>query len=232
MTQPAALFAAARLILLDFDGPTCHLFAGYPAHALADDFRTYLRSQDVPVVGEPPDPLLIYADAVRQHGELADDIEAWLTRAETIAAQRAEPTPGCRELLIAAARIGLPVAIISNNSEAAIRAYLDREHLADYVAGVTGRPYAAPDRMKPDPWSIHHTARGYTLPASACVLIGDSVTDIDAACAAGCPSIGFANKAGKAEQLGRAGATTVVEDMRTLAAAIPADAPTGKARHA
>ncbi|AWK08358.1 hypothetical protein SSP531S_51950 [Streptomyces spongiicola] len=42
------------------------------------------------------------------------------------------------------------------------------------------------------------------------------MTDIEAARAAGTMSIGYANKPGKAERLGQAGATVVIEDMAQL----------------
>lgn len=222
MTAPAALMAAARLVLLDFDGPTAHMFYAYPARVLADDYRRHLRElgMEVPSASVAPGPFELYRAGLDQRPELADDIEGWLIAAETRAAEGAQPTPGCREMLLAAKQAGKPVAIVSNNSEAAIRAYLERDGLAPFVASITGRPYAAPDRMKPSPWSILRTAREYELPPASCVFVGDSVFDIDAAKAAGCPSIGYANKPGKVERLGDAGATALIDDMDVLADAL------------
>ena len=50
-----------------------------------------------------------------------------------------------------------------------------------------------------------------------CALVGDSITDIVAARAAGVASVGYANKPGKHETLRNAGADSVIEDMRALA---------------
>jgi phosphoglycolate phosphatase len=52
--------------------------------------------------------------------------------------------------------------------------------------------------------------------------VGDSVTDIEAARAAGVRSIGYANKPGKFGQLTAAGADAVVTEMAALAAALTA----------
>lgn len=41
--------------------------------------------------------------------------------------------------------------IVSNNSEAAITAYLDVHRLTSMVLVVTGRRYGHPESMKPDP---------------------------------------------------------------------------------
>ena len=222
MTRPTALMNAARLVLLDFDGPAAHMFYGYPARALADDFRRHLGTAgvDVPDALVAPGPFEVYRSALDQRPDLADSIEAWLVAGETRAAQQAQPTPGCRDLLLAAKAAGKPLVIVSNNAEAAIRTYLEREHLAPYVAGIAGRPHAAPDRMKPSPWSILRTAQEYELPPSSCVFIGDSVFDVEAGNAAGCPTIGYANKPGKAERLARAGAAALIDDMNTLADAL------------
>ncbi|BCJ36182.1 hydrolase [Actinocatenispora thailandica] len=225
---PAQIFAATRLILLDFDGPTAHLFAGTPARVVADRLAAQLAAAGVPLPDDvdqygPPE---LGAELIRQHRDQADTIEALVTAAEVEAARTAEPTPGCRDMLSAAHRAGRPVVMVSNNSAAAVRAYLSKHQLTGYVAEVIGRPHAAPERMKPNPWPLQEAARRHQVSATTCVLIGDSVTDIEAARAAGSASIGYANKHGKAARLTDAGATTTVTDMRELAEALCPDTGT------
>ncbi|MEV0838502.1 HAD-IA family hydrolase [Actinocatenispora sera] len=225
---PAQVFAAARLILLDFDGPTAHLFAGVSARTVADRLAAQLAAAGVPLPDDadqygPPE---LGAELIRQHRDQADTIEALVTAAEVEAARTAEPTPGCRDMLTAAHRAGRPVVIVSNNSAAAVRAYLAQHRLGAHVAEVIGRPHAAPERMKPHPWPLQEAARRHHVPAAECVLIGDSITDIEAARAAGAASIGYANKPGKADHLTNAGATTTVTDMHELAEALCPDTDT------
>ncbi|BCJ29589.1 HAD family hydrolase [Actinocatenispora sera] len=219
---PAQVLASASLILLDFDGPTAHLFAGASARTVADRLAAQLAAAGVPLPDDadqygPPE---LGAELIRQHRDQADTIEALVSAAETEAARTAEPTPGCRDMLDAAQRTGRPVVIVSNNSAAAVCAYLDKHHLTDYIAEVIGRPHAAPELMKPNPWPVHEAARRHHVPAADCVLIGDSATDIEAAQAAGAASIGYVNKPGKAECLNNAGATVTIADMHDLADAI------------
>lgn len=59
---------------------------------------------------------------------------------------------------------------------------------------VIGRAAYRPDLMKPDPHSLLIAAERLDVPPKRCTLIGDSVTDIEAARTAGAMSIGFANK--------------------------------------
>ncbi|GIL29911.1 HAD family hydrolase [Actinocatenispora comari] len=225
---PTQIFAATRLILLDFDGPTAHLFAGTPARTVANRLAAQLAAAGVPLPDDadqygPPE---LGAELIRQHRDQADTIETLVTAAEVEAARTAEPTPGCLDMLTAAHRAGRPVVIVSNNSAAAVRTYLVLHQLGEHVAGVIGRPHAAPERMKPDPWPLQEAARRHHVPNAECVLIGDSITDIEAAQAAGAASIGYANKPGKADRLTNAGATTTVTDMYQLAEALSLDTGT------
>lgn len=219
---PAQVFAATRLILLDFDGPTAHLFAGASARTVADRLATQLAAAGVPLPDDadqygPPE---LGAELIRQHRDQADTIETLVTAAEVEAARTAEPTPGCQDMLKAAQRADRPVVIVSNNSAAAVRIYLDQHQLTDYIAEVIGRPHAAPEHMKPHPWPLLEAAQHQCVTPADCVLIGDSVTDVEAGRAAGSASIGYANKLNKAERLRDAGATTIVTDMRELAHAL------------
>lgn len=229
MTTLPEVIAASRVVLLDFDGPTCHLFAGRPAQGIAAELRRYLDSIGLPTEGaDPHDPLALYAAAIANDPDRADEVEAWLSAAEADAAALAEATPGCGDMLDAACAAGLPVVIVSNNSETAIRAYLNRGLVGGHVAGIVGRPYAAPERMKPSPWPIREAAQRQQVPPSSAVLIGDSLTDIEAAHAAGVPCIGYANKPGKRERFRDARASVIVDDMHAIADAIRRSAETEK----
>ncbi|WP_269859523.1 HAD family hydrolase [Streptomyces sp. RPT161] len=74
--------------------------------------------------------------------------------------------------------------------------------------------------MKPDPYSVHRAVRALGKRADECVLIGDSVTDVEAAHAAGVKAIGFANKSHKPEALRAAGADAITSSMGAVAEAL------------
>ncbi|MDR7323765.1 MULTISPECIES: hypothetical protein [Catenuloplanes] len=102
-----ALIAASRVLLLDFDGPVCGLFAGHPAAGIATALRRLLVERGVPVVPDESDPMevLRYA-ATLGRPALTREVEDALCAAELVAARSAEPTPYARELLVAAHRTG------------------------------------------------------------------------------------------------------------------------------
>ena len=69
--------------------------------------------------------------------------------------------------------------IVSNNAEPAIEAFLDHHDLRHLVHTVIGRVPGRPELMKPHPDSVLGALDILDRPPAQCVLIGDSVTDIE-----------------------------------------------------
>ncbi|WP_231933670.1 HAD-IA family hydrolase [Micromonospora coxensis] len=84
-----------------------------------------------------------------------------------------------------------------------------------------GRPEAAPEKMKPDPFPVLAAIRELGAEQAECVLVGDSATDIEAAHAAGIAAIGYANKPGKRERF--TAAEAVIDSMAEMVAAFAVD---------
>lgn len=213
----AKVLAGTGPLLFDFDGPICSIFAGYPAPDVASKLRRVLSRLGVSVpdvVSVQRDPL----EVLRWTSTLAKPslmvaVEDALCTAERHAARHATPTVGGQEAILAARTAGKPVAVVSNNSADAITAYLEAHGLADHVALIVGRTYANPERMKPNPESILRTVSTLTATPVSCVLIGDSVSDVVAAHAAGVRCIGFANKPSKLSSLAEHGADVIITNM-------------------
>lgn len=215
------LLGTTGALLLDFDGPVCSIFAGYPAPQVATELVNVLRRRGVdvpPDLASEPDPLEVLrrTGAAGDHG-VTRAVEDALCAAERRAVQTAEPTPYGREVIVAAWQAGMQVAAVSNNSAGAVTAYLAAHRLAEYVSPVVGRAYADPDRMKPNPEPILQAVRALGEMPSRCVLIGDSLSDIEAAKAAGVRTIGFANRPSKALTFRAAGADAIVTTMGKVA---------------
>jgi phosphoglycolate phosphatase-like HAD superfamily hydrolase len=65
------------------------------------------------------------------------------------------------------------------------------------VSPVVGRAYGHPEQMKPNPRLLAIALHVSSQPPHMAVFVGDSLTDIDAARAAGIACIAVANKPGK-----------------------------------
>jgi phosphoglycolate phosphatase-like HAD superfamily hydrolase len=109
---------------------------------------------------------------------------------------------------------------VSNNSAPAINAYIDAHHLSSYVTYVVGREPYNPEKMKPHPQSILTALVKLDSEPGEAVLIGDSLTDIEASRRAGVRAIGYANKADKPPAFELAGADAVVLTMADVAEAL------------
>jgi HAD superfamily hydrolase (TIGR01509 family) len=215
-------------LLLDFDGPVCSIFVGVPAPRVAGELVELLRAEGV----DPPDdtatepgPLAV----IRWTGdhcnpELTTAVDDALSALELQAVESATPTPYGHDVIRSARDAGVPVAIVSNNSGAAVSAYLAAHGLAEQVDRVFGRPYAQPALMKPDPWMVLNAVRAVGGEPAACVLVGDSMTDIQAARAAGVHVVGYANRPRKVVPFAIADAviTTMADVVTALSRVSPA----------
>lgn len=74
--------------------------------------------------------------------------------------------------------------------------------------------------MKPNPEPILQAVSTLGEPPGRCVLVGDSVSDIVGAKAAGVRAIGYANRPPKVKALWAAGADTVITSMGAIAAVL------------
>jgi phosphoglycolate phosphatase len=210
------LLARTRHVLLDFDGPVCSVFAGITSRAVASRLSKVLTNAGITPpaeVAETEDPF----DVLRYAPELAADVEAAFRAEEVAAVATAAPTPGAVETIHACHDTGRTVAIVSNNSDDAVHAYLTTHHLAGQVDYVSARTPADITRLKPHPHLVTQATHALAANPATCVLIGDSITDIHAAHAAGVPAIGYANKASKPPCFADTGAAAVITRMIDLA---------------
>jgi beta-phosphoglucomutase-like phosphatase (HAD superfamily) len=212
-------------VLLDFDGPVCSIFAGLPAATVAEMYRTTLSRVPVNLpaeVQELGDPLEVFRQVADLGPDVAETAQAILTKLETRAARSAQPTPGSADLVATAQATGRTVTIVSNNSSAAIAAYLGDHKLTPYVTAIVGRDDADPGLMKPSPYRVRMAISQLDADPGRAFLVGDSATDVPAGRLAGVAVIGFANKPGKAEQLVQAGADAVTARLADISLALRA----------
>ncbi|MFE5481791.1 HAD family hydrolase [Streptomyces sp. NPDC056527] len=222
--QLPAVLANARVIFFDFDGPVCDVFAGLPAHEVAKQLTALLSSRDAAAgakAAETDDPIEVLRIAHEANADLGQEVERALTAAEVEAVAVAGlPTPGAVEALRAAHASGRAVAVVSNNSAECVQRFVELHGLGDYVAKIVGRPTGQPHLMKPNPFPLITAAERMRMDVTNCTLIGDSLTDIQAAHAAGTTVIGYANKPHKADLFAEAQADTITDDMQAIADAL------------
>lgn len=189
-----------RHVLLDFDGPVCTVFGELPAPEVARRLAEAIDAElPAEVVGTDPLALLsVFAE--RDHDTLVA-AEAQLRDLEVEAVRTAPITPGVVDALKAFRDTGRTVTIVSNNSQAAVLAFLAAHDLTDLVTGVCSRRHPEPELLKPNPFLLRRAIVEHDATNVECVMIGDSTTDVGAARAQGVPVVLLANKPGKADQV-------------------------------
>ena len=164
-------------------------------------------------------------------GVINEDADSYIL---SIAAWR--PIAGSLEAIARLTRVGIPVAVCTNQSAIA-RGMLSSEGLAAIhqhmraaviaagggaLAGIFSCPHgpdAGCDCRKPAPGLVHQALRQLDCQARTAVLIGDSQRDIDAAAAAGVPAWLVRTGNGRQTESQQGDAIPVYDD---LAAAVDA----------
>jgi HAD superfamily hydrolase (TIGR01549 family) len=213
------ILARTRFLLLDFDGPVCDIFAGLPATTIAERLRKLITAQGITLpadIARTPDPIEVFTYSATVSTDLAAKVEAEMADQELAAVATAKPTPYVHDIVTSCRDSGRLVAVVSNNSDRAVRSYLAVHGLDDRIELVAARTSSDPALLKPSPHLIAEAMTGLGAPGGECVIVGDSTTDMEAADLAGIDSIGYANKPGKTDTLAQAGATAVVTSLAEL----------------
>ncbi|GLY79732.1 HAD family hydrolase [Actinoallomurus iriomotensis] len=218
-TTLADVMNRSRYLLFDFDGPICSIFAGLPAPTVAAHLRELVIECGIELsagAAASRDPFDVLRFAATLSPELTREVNDELRTMEVRAAESATATPHVRQVIQTAHEDGRSIAAVSNNSCQAVTHYLTANGLAPYFTAIVGRTDPDPRLLKPHPELINRAVRGLAANPAECVLIGDSLSDIEGARNAGTLSIGYANKPGKHERFTTAGADAIITDMAEL----------------
>ncbi|MFD5574668.1 HAD family hydrolase [Streptomyces cadmiisoli] len=214
------IITRARVVLWDFDGPICRLFAGYSAEGVANDLVEWLGGRGLHnLLTEQErgslDPHAVLRAVDRRHpgSDLVAELEERLTQEELKAAASAMPTAYADILIRTWTAVGSRPAITTNNSPRVVRSYLDgRGLLGCFAPHVYGRTQDL-HRLKPDPHCLNRALSAMGAAPAAALMIGDTPSDLAAASEAGVPFLGYARNEDKERLLRKAGAEHVVSSL-------------------
>ncbi|MFJ2263946.1 HAD family hydrolase [Streptomyces sp. NPDC087844] len=222
------LLVRSRAVLLDFDGPVTALFGNTPTAPVAHEIKDAVRGAwgtldpDVENCEDSHHVLRRVRDMFERPALFPRDraaleqAEAIVTRYEHVAVRSATPTPDLGELLDVLLDLGMRLMIVSNNSDGPIWEYLKRLGLQSKFDAVLGRDPHELRHMKPDPDSVNRAVNHLKLPASACLLVGDQLSDLKAAQAAGTRFIGYTRSVERTAEMRKHGADWVVPSHEPL----------------
>ncbi|MFJ8938508.1 HAD family hydrolase [Streptomyces sp. NPDC102365] len=230
------LVGRARCVLFDFDGPICRLFAGHSANSIATDQAEWLTARGLAGVlteGERSsrDPHWVLSEVAGRHrgSDLVVELEEWLTQQELKAVARAMPTAYADPLIRTWRSVGTRLAIVTNNSDRAVRAYLESRYLVGYFApNIYGRTRDL-SLLKPHPYTLNRALSALGAAPDTTLMIGDTPSDHAAARSAGVHFLGYARNEEKAQMLLDAGVPRwgIVRSLETVLRAVRGGAVRG-----
>ncbi len=220
------LIEGARVVLWDFDGPVCRLFAGHSAERVARDLVEWLEGQGLhgllnETERESLDPHAVLRAVDDRHpgSDLVEELEERLTKEELKATASAMPTPYADPLVRTWTAVGARLAVATNNSPGGARvpdlarpAVLLRPHIYGRTQELR--------YLKPHPHCINRALNAMGAAPSTALMIGDTPSDFLAARAAGVPFLGYARNERKGKLLRDAGARTVVDSLEPVLKAV------------
>ncbi len=215
--------ARARVVLWDFDGPICALFAGHSAQRVAIELVEWLEGQGLHGLLTAPereslDPHVVLRAVDRRHpgSDLVDELEKRLTQEELRATTLAMPTPYADPVIRTWRAVGARLAVATNNSPLVVREYLDSRGLAScFAPHIYGRTREL-SHLKPHPHCLNSALNATGAAPSSALMIGDTPSDYLAAQEAGVPFLGYARNEHKEKLLRDAGAETVVGSLEPV----------------
>lgn len=214
-----------RAVILDVDGTiidsnAAHVEAWQQAFARHGHQISAGRiTKEIGKGGDKLVPSILGEEAERQQGESLRkaQTEAFLKLA---ASRKLSPFPGARELVAELRRRGIRSAIATSSGDEHLEALgkssgLDLKHLTDIL--VTADDI---EESKPAPDLILAAVRKLGVPATECVMVGDTPWDAQACVAAGVTCIGVRSGGNDTETLLAAGAGEVREDLADVLASM------------
>lgn len=187
LTEIRRVLGGVESVLFDFDGPICRVFSTVPAAEVARSLRrAYAEAHGSASLLSPGyDPLGVVKAASEQDLPGVSELEAMLTDLEVTAVDQADATPHAEDVIKALHNDSRRLAAVSNNSTSALKRYFTSRGLDQYVVPLIGREPSRLRQMKPDPHMVFLALDAHGVEPGRALLVGDSVTDIQAARAAG-----------------------------------------------
>ncbi len=113
------------------------------------------------------------------------------------------------------------LAIVSARADHQAKAFLKHTQLDHYFTCVIGGQ--SQPLSKPHPMPIRWAAAQMGVPPEACLMIGDTVVDVEAGRAAGAQTVGVLSGFGEANELKAAGADLILSSVADLPAVLGAE---------
>ncbi len=190
----------ACALLLDFDGPVCKVFSSISASDVAKKLVFYAYSHfnisKELIADSDPLQVLIKIERNTTNDNIVRKCDDYLTGLESQAVDGASLRDGIQKII---ELFDNNIAIVTNNSAKCARDFFSKLRIK--IPIFVGRPFGRPSLMKPNTYILDYALQQLKKSNDDCIMIGDSVTDIEVAQKARIFSIAYANYESKYKRL-------------------------------
>jgi beta-phosphoglucomutase-like phosphatase (HAD superfamily) len=194
-----------KSVLLDFDGTICHLFARHDMSSTRASLLSLVNAAglEAPKDLDPFDYWSWIGAQVHgaQAARLFEEVGRIVVHAELEAVESADLIPGVEDFIDGLVEGGTPFAVVTNNSSLVVQRFAQMRMPKLRDVPVVGRDALRPDLMKPSPHSITKALALLGRGPDEAYLIGDSISDLEAATAAGCEFVAMGSTPDKYRRL-------------------------------
>ncbi|MEV0226755.1 HAD family hydrolase [Streptomyces sp. NPDC050704] len=210
------LIRRAGVVLFDFDGPICRLFAGHASERVRTDLIDWLAQVGQLALLTPEEQAAASADDIlrlvahRYPGsDLHSDLEKRLTQEELKAVSSAMPTPYADPLIRTWTAVGSRLAITTDVSARTARHYLDGRGMLDcFAPHIYGRT-----ESDHDPYRLRRAMTSMGAGIDATLMISSNPTAAEAARRADIFFLGYGRNKRSERELLEAGATCTMSSL-------------------
>lgn len=209
-----------RAVLFDLDGTltdTVRLIAQHIARVLSTEELVVPASEVYPFIGQPLavafSALAGVSEQSPRYAQLAQTYRAG-ARAAVEEAGENLVLPGVRQTLLYLRESRIPVAVVTAKDRGQAQHLLRNARLMEFIDEIVGTDDVARGKPNPDPALLGAQHLGAS--PGDCVYVGDAVTDVQMAVAAGMPCYAVTTGASSAQELRAAGAIEVADRVDEL----------------
>ncbi len=184
-----------KMVILDFDGTICRLFANYNMNDLILKLQNVISKYGIRTrkLQDCFDVFEIIEKSINDENKRflalteADEI---ITKAECEAVDTGIDIEGVKSFISLCNANNIYISIATNNSKLCIEKYFKSRNIIGTIP-IVARDRQHLERMKPSPWMINKIKKVFTIESADILFIGDTPSDFQCACAADVDFIGI-----------------------------------------
>ena len=184
-----------KVVILDFDGTICRLFANSDLNGLILKLQDVISKYGIKTkkLSDCFEVFEVIEECIKTEDKRSlalMEVDKIITDAECEAVENGIDVAGIKEFISYCDANNISIGIATNNSKLCIEKYLRLKNIVGTIP-IVARDVCHLDRMKPSPWMMNELKRILGIDSADMLFIGDNPSDYQCARAAGVNFVGI-----------------------------------------